>query len=116
MATDFRKRYSFEQRKGEAERIKAKYPNRIPVIVEKQPGSDIQDIEKRKYLIPVDITVAHFLTVIRKRIKLKPKEAIFLFINGNIPPTSELMSNIYAKEKDLDLFLYVYFCGENVYG
>ena len=48
---DFKKKYSFQQRHDEAERIKKKYPGRIPVIVEKSTGSDIMDIDKRKYLV-----------------------------------------------------------------
>ena len=37
---------SLEERKNESIRIKGKYPDRIPVIVEKSPGSNIPDIDK----------------------------------------------------------------------
>ena len=38
-----------EKRKQEAGRIRDKYPDRIPVIVEKADKSDIVDIDKKKY-------------------------------------------------------------------
>ena len=53
----FKAKHTFEKRKEEAERILAKYPQRIPVICEKDPRSDIPPVDKRKYLIPMDLTV-----------------------------------------------------------
>ena len=37
-----------ERRKSESTRIREKYPDRIPVIVEKVEKSDIPDIDKKK--------------------------------------------------------------------
>lgn len=37
-----------EKRQAEASRIRDKYPDRIPVIVEKAEKSDIPDIDKKK--------------------------------------------------------------------
>jgi Autophagy protein Atg8 ubiquitin like len=41
-----------EKRKSEAERIRAKYPDRVPVICEKADRSDIPDIDKKKVCAP----------------------------------------------------------------
>ena len=38
-----------EQRKNEAERIRERYPDRIPVICEKSETSKLPDIDKTKY-------------------------------------------------------------------
>ena len=57
------------------------------VIVEKAEKSDISDIDKKKYLVPADLTVGQFVYVIRKRIKLSPEKAIFIFVNNVLPPT-----------------------------
>ena len=75
-----------EKRKSEAERIRGKYPDRVPVICEKADRSDIPDIDKKKYLVPADLTVGQFHYVIRKRIQLAPEKALFLFCSNNIPP------------------------------
>lgn len=78
-----------EKRKSEAERIRAKYPDRVPVICEKADRSDIPDIDKKKYLVPADLTVGQFHYVIRKRIKLAPEKALFLFCSNSIPPNGK---------------------------
>jgi GABA(A) receptor-associated protein len=36
--------------------MREKYQDRIPVIVEKASGGDIPDIDKKKYLVPTDLT------------------------------------------------------------
>lgn len=89
------------------------FQDRIPVIVEKADKSDIPDIDKKKYLVPTDLTVGQFVHVIRKRIKLTPEKAIFIFVNNVLPPTAALMSTIYEEQKDEDGFLYIIYNGES---
>lgn len=55
-----------------------------------------------------------FVYVIRKRIKLEPEKAIFIYVDEVLPPTAALMSSIYEEYKDEDGFLYVTYSGENV--
>jgi GABA(A) receptor-associated protein len=80
-----------------------------------------------------DLTVGQFVYVIRKRIKLAPEKAIFIFVDEVLPPTAALMSAIYEEHKcvschyasvaahlvanrDEDNFLYVSYSGENTFG
>jgi len=70
----------------------------------------------RRYLVPCDLTVGQFVYVIRKRIKLSPDKAIFIFIDNVLPPTAALMSSIYDENKDEDGFLYVTYSGETTFG
>lgn len=42
-----------------------------------------------RYLVPSDLTVGQFVYVIRKRIKLSPEKAIFIFVKNVLPPTGE---------------------------
>jgi GABA(A) receptor-associated protein len=72
------------------------------VICEKVEKSDIATIDKKKYLVPADLTVGQFVYVIRKRIKLSPEKAIFIFVDDVLPPTAALMSSIYEEHKDED--------------
>ncbi|KAK6132952.1 hypothetical protein DH2020_033336 [Rehmannia glutinosa] len=44
----FKLEHPLERRQAEAARIREKYPDRIPVIVEKAERSDIPDIDKKK--------------------------------------------------------------------
>ncbi|KAH8200658.1 hypothetical protein TruAng_005195 [Truncatella angustata] len=126
MRSKFKDEHPFEKRKAEAERIRQKYADRIPVICEKVEKSDIATIDKKKYLVPADLTVGQFVYVIRKRIKLSPEKAIFIFVDEVLPPTAALMSSIYEEHKDEDgpscanmalcRFLYITYSGENTFG
>ncbi|KAI3743777.1 hypothetical protein L1987_56843 [Smallanthus sonchifolius] len=112
----FKQEHEFSKRHAEASRIREKYPDRIPVIVEKAEKSDIPNIDKKKYLVPADLTVGQFVYVIRKRIKLSAEKAIFIFVENVLPPTGAIMSTIYDEKKDEDGFLYVTYSGENTFG
>lgn len=112
----FKSDTSFDARKAESSRIITKYPDRVPIIVEKSQKSDVPDIDKHKYLVPTDLTVGQFIFVIRKRIKLTSEKAIYIFVNDILPPTSSLISQLYQNNKDEDGFLYVVYSGENYFG
>jgi len=112
----FKESHSFEKRKAESSRIRLKYPDRIPVIAEKSANSGIPDIDKKKYLVPSDLTMGQFVYVIRKRIKLAPDAAIFIFVDNSMPPAAELMAKVYKDHQDDDGFLYVTYSGESTFG
>ena len=65
------------------------------MIVEKAPKARIGDLDKKKYLVPSDLTVGQFYFLIRKRIHLRPEDALFFFVNNVIPPTSATMGSLY---------------------
>lgn len=107
------------------------------MIVEKAPKARIGDLDKKKYLVPSDLTVGQFYFLIRKRIHLRPEDALFFFVNNVIPPTSATMGSLYQVRFDCfhvmqffkvvlclllqehheeDFFLYIAYSDENVYG
>ena len=55
------------------------------VIVERASGTSTPVMDKRKFLIPNDITVAQFTWIIRARLQLAPEVAMFLILNKTIP-------------------------------
>ncbi|ETO30718.1 hypothetical protein RFI_06402 [Reticulomyxa filosa] len=109
---EFEKEHMLAERKDKAHRITAKYPDRIPVICEKDPKSKLNEMEKAKILVPKDLSVAQFI----KRIKLKPEETIFLFINNKLVHNGALMADVYENNKREDGFLYVRYSSENYFG
>ena len=114
---NFKKENNLQKRIEESKKIIDKYPDRIPIIVEKyKNGKNVPNIDKKKYLVPKDLTLGQFQYVIRKRLKLEPSIAIFLFIKGTLLPTADLLSNVYDKYKDEDGFLYITYSGENTFG
>ena len=107
---------SYESRCQEVRQIMDKYPDRIPIIVEKLKTSNAPIIDKRKYLVPYDLTIGQFMFVIRKRLKFSPEIGLYFFIDGNIPATSELLSVVYERSRDTDGYLYINYATENTFG
>jgi GABA(A) receptor-associated protein len=113
----FKYQYTFEQRIKESTRILSKYPDRIPVICEKSKSSgNLPTIDKTKFLVPWDLTVANFIFIVRKRLNLRSEDAIFLFIGNNIMSTSCVIGEIYRYNKEEDGFLYIQYSKENTFG
>ena len=47
------------------------------------------------FISHLDLTVGQFYFLIRKRISLRPEDALFFFVNNVIPPTSATMGSLY---------------------
>merc|ERR1712211_64490 len=92
MKWQYKEEHPFEKRE-----MRGKYPDRVPVIVEKSPKARIGDLDKKKYLVPSDLIVGQFYFLIRKRISLRPEDALFFFVNNVIPPTSATMGSLYQE-------------------
>jgi len=116
MKWQYKEEKPFEVRSAESAKIREKHPDRVPVIVEKVLGARIADLDRKKYLVPGDLTVAQFMHVLRQRIQLGATESIFLMVNGITPTTSSSMSVIYQQHKDEDGFVYMAYSGENSMG
>ena len=54
--------------------------------------------------------------VIKKRLHMKPEEAIFFFINNKVFSGTFTIGQIYNSQKDPDGFLYIQYSKENVFG
>lgn len=53
----------------------------LQVIVQKAPHTNLLDLDKHKFLVPYDVTVAQFMWILRQRLTLSPNKAIYLFVN-----------------------------------
>ena len=75
----FKERLSLKERQRQSEIVLKKHPDRIPVIVEKDSKSSkkVPNIDRCKYLVPKDFSVAQFIYVVRKRIKIAPEQGLF---------------------------------------
>ena len=114
---NFKNRYSFKARKAESEKMRRLYPNKIPVICEKNPkDKDLPSSKRKKYLISKDITCGQFMSIMRSRVNLGPEKAMFLFIDNIIPGPTSNLSELFIRYKDPDGFLYIVYTGENAFG
>ncbi|AES61582.1 putative autophagy protein Atg8 ubiquitin [Medicago truncatula] len=112
----FQNEFTFEQRLEESRDIIAKYPDRIPVIVEKYTKCDLPHLEKKKYLVPRDLSVGHFIHILSSRLNLPAGKALFVFVKNTLPQTASMMDSVYRSFKDEDGFLYLYYSTEKTFG
>lgn len=120
MGTSHQERFAqrpFETRRQESKQIRRKYPDRVPVICERLHScTNLPDLDKRKYLVPQDLTVGQFVYVVRKRLTIGASDAIFLHTAGRLPPSSHSIGALYSDSASEDGFLYLMYSGENVFG
>ena len=111
----FAKRLSYDQRKREFDRIEKHRHTHTAIIV--QQGKDSPPIDKEKFLVPHDLTVAHLQSTIRKRLNLSSNEAIFLLCNDQTMPLSTMtMDDLRKRYASRDGFVYITYNLENTFG
>jgi len=106
-----------EKLKESVDKIREKYPDRIPVFVKRgENDKHLKDLTQKKFIVPEDITISQFMGILRGRIELSPEMAMFLFVGGALPAQSATMASLYHEHKNEDGLLVVEYCGENTFG
>lgn len=114
---EFKMLNSFEKRRMESTRLREKFPDKIPIILEKADTSQLPKVDKQKYLMQREITIGQFLYIIRQKINIDQSESIFLLINNaTIPSTGSSIGEIYDKLQDNDGFLYITYSSQQTFG
>ena len=98
-----------------AEDILKSHKNKVPIIIH-IPENSIINLDKIKYIVPIDITVQQFHCILNKNIKKNEKQSVIMFINNTLPVSSELIGSLYNQYKDKDGFLYITLRKENTFG
>lgn len=93
--------------------LRRKYPDRLPCIVTYKGAQ-----KPLKLLAPKDLTMGQILHVIRTRrfSNLSPQEAIFMFVNGTMTPSSSTLSQVYFEHHNLEDMLEIEVQKENTFG
>ncbi|KAL8158922.1 hypothetical protein V2J09_000459 [Rumex salicifolius] len=112
----FKDEYTFDERVKESADIVAKFPDRVPVVVERYSRTELPEMEKRKFLVPRDMSVGQFIHILSDRLHLPPGKALFIFVNNTLPQTSSLLNSLYESSKDEDGFLYMFYSSEKTFG
>ncbi len=113
------------QNKNKIETLLKKYPNRVPIVITSR-SINLKEKENNtnntNFIVPSNITIAEFLIILRKRIKIYNEEAIFMFVIDNITkkdimvPSSSTIDSLYSQYKDENLILNLYVEKESVFG
>jgi GABA(A) receptor-associated protein len=128
-AARFVEKYTFDQRTNQSSKIRDKYPDHVPVILEpalekritKRGQSFAKQVVdgglKTKYLVPGTQSVAKFMATVRKQVKLSKEEALYLMtLDNTIPASVMTMAQLDKSHRSEDGFLYLVFTGENTFG
>lgn len=110
--TDFR-RQKLEERIQISQKIFSKYPQKVPIIVDCKKELKL---DKNKYIVPNDLTVGQFMYILKKRININHEQSIFLLCNNQLVINTELINNLFNRQKDYDGFLYIIILLENTFG
>ncbi|KAE8602063.1 hypothetical protein XENTR_v10013868 [Xenopus tropicalis] len=114
----FKQRKSLASRKEEVIGIKAKFPTKIPVIVERYRREKyLPLLDKTKFLVPKDLSMMQFINIIRNRMNLSATQAFYLLVNNkSLASMSLTMAELYRDHKDEDGFLYMTYASQEMFG
>jgi len=57
----------------------------LQVIIEKMIGSSVNEMEKKKFLIPCDISMTQLVWIIRKRVHMEQERALYIYVGKTMP-------------------------------
>lgn len=90
------------------EKLLIKYPDRIPVIIKN---------ENLKLLVKSELPMREFMVVMRKKIKISSKQAIFIFVKDGILPAMNItIGELYNMYRNEESILYIEYKIENTFG
>nr|XP_039273280.1 microtubule-associated proteins 1A/1B light chain 3C-like isoform X1 [Styela clava] len=114
----FKERKSLATRKAELKGIREKFPTKMPIIVERYKKEKyLPFLDKTKYLVPQELTMSQFATIIRNRMCVGSSQAVYFTVNKrHMPNMSMTISEIYQDNVDEDGFLYMTYASQEMFG
>lgn len=94
----------------EAKRMRARYPDRVPVICDRAPNSNLPEIARKKFVVPGQMLSGEFKYILHKQVvqaNLTTDQTIYIFVDGTSPKTSKTMAELYEAHKAGDGFLHI---------
>lgn len=78
---------------------------------------ELPHLDKRKFLVPQELTMCQFVNIIRGRMRISPTRSLYLLVNNRaMVSLSRTISEIYAEHRHTDGFLYVTYASQEVFG
>ncbi|XP_036071915.1 microtubule-associated proteins 1A/1B light chain 3C isoform X1 [Oryzias melastigma] len=99
-------------------RPRSPLPPSPQVIIERYDKEKfLPPLDKTKFLVPHELTMTQFVTIIRNRMALLPSQAFYLLINSSgLPSMSLTMAQVYRDHQDEDGFLYMTYASQEMFG
>jgi GABA(A) receptor-associated protein len=106
-----------EERIAEAQRLRSKHPELIPIIVERHTQSSLPQPDKSKFLSPFKLKSSDLIGKIRSKLELTQQQSLMAFIDGvHLMPVDKRMCEIYDQYKSPDGFLYILYSEQESFG
>ncbi|CAD8123550.1 unnamed protein product [Paramecium sonneborni] len=117
-AQTYKDSHTLEERKKRVQEQLAKYPEMIPVIVEKIPGCKLPQLQKVKFLVNSSFSFNEFKNTIKKKLQLDEKTStLFMYCGKSLMNEHDKLRNIYDQYKDPeDGFLYLQYADAETFG
>ncbi|XP_045105609.1 microtubule-associated proteins 1A/1B light chain 3C-like isoform X1 [Portunus trituberculatus] len=114
----FKQTRNYASRQQEVANIRNKFPNKIPVVVERYAKeTTLPVLDKTKFLVPQELTMSQFVTILRNRMQLQSTMSFYLLVNNrSLVSLSRPLSEVYRECRDDDGFLYVTYASQEVFG
>ena len=108
---------SVEKRMEWSSRLLAAYPDKYPVIINRDPSGRVR-VSRQKFIVPGESSILSFTAEVRHHVAgLKGTETLYCFLDdGTTPLPSTPIHTLYAKSRDEDGFLYLTYTLEDAYG
>ncbi|XP_044261395.1 microtubule-associated proteins 1A/1B light chain 3C-like [Tribolium madens] len=109
---------SGEVRSEEVLALRIKFPTKVPIIIKRYAKEmNLPHLDKCKFLVPQEITVSQFQTIIRNRLQLGPNHALYLLVNNrSMVSLSLTLAEVYSEHAGPDGFLYITYASQEVFG
>ena len=110
---------SFDARKKRFNSLLLKFPDKIPVILEKSKVDKyLPKINKSKLLVSHEMTIANIIKLLKSNLKINENISLYIVVaNKNVMVSgSQSIDSIYNEHRNDDGFLYLEYCTENVFG
>ncbi|KAL2077477.1 hypothetical protein ACEWY4_026981 [Coilia grayii] len=114
----FKQRKCLATRKDEVCNIRSKFPNKLPVIVERyMRETHLPLLDKSKFLVPFELTMGQFISLLRSKIDLDSTQALYLLVSErHMTCMTASMGEVYSQYSDPDGFLYMTYASQDMFG
>lgn len=93
MEFQYKIKTSFHDRREKYLELSAKNPDKVMILLERYLSPEVFEAKEcHKFVVPRGNSAAQFLAAVRSRCKIKPEEALFLFVGGGVQPSKSFPS------------------------
>jgi GABA(A) receptor-associated protein len=107
------KKKSLNNRLKMSEELINKYPDKIPVIIEKYFKSDLPKSDKENFLLSYEFSLYQLIFLLRKKLSLEKENSFNIYTQFNkkhiLLKDNLTINELYNLYKDEDNFLYLFY-------